>query len=81
MGRRNKNATTTPQSTAGVPISEWLADRETQWYRSNGHYQERVRIDRDGQQYVVGDWSWHRNHPEKSECIEPRMERDGVYVG
>src|SRR5678816_2734093 len=24
MGRRNKNATTTPQSTAGVPISELL---------------------------------------------------------
>ena len=50
-----------------------LCQREVEWYRRHGRYPERIRRDLSGTAYVIGDWSWNRNHPNKSEVIEYRM--------
>lgn len=35
---------------------------EVQWYRQYGkHANLRIRTNRAGDAYVVGDWAWHRN--------------------
>ena len=52
--------------------------REFEWAKSHG-YDHRIRIDSSGKAFVIGDWSWNRNNPDRLECIEPMMERDGVY--
>ena len=51
------------------------------WYRANGRWPaERIKREYRGQgnEYVVGDWSWHRLHPEyrMKEWIEPLMNHD-----
>jgi len=46
---------------------------EIRWYRQFGKYPERITKDRSGQQYMVGDWSWNRNYPEKAETVEPLL--------
>lgn len=48
--------------------------REVVWYQQHGKYRERIRKTNEGELYVVGDWSWNRNHPDKHEEIEPQME-------
>ena len=53
-----------------------LTDKNAQqvrWYRAYGRYPD-LRIQRTyrgrGDEYVVGDWSWRRNHPNKPEAID-----------
>lgn len=46
---------------------------EVEWYRRHGKYRERICRDSMGREYVVGDWSWNRLHPEHQEHIEHRM--------
>lgn len=53
--------------------------REVEWYRRYGKYVQRIRRCTAGREYVVGDWSWERNHPDKDEPIEWRMQLAGVY--
>lgn len=51
-------------------------DQEVEWYAKHGAYpDERIREDRSGRLYIIGDWSWNRGkrgvlQPEK---IEARM--------
>lgn len=47
---------------------------EVAWYRKNGkHPKERIKLDSNGCQYVVGDFSWNRNTTRPQEYIEPDM--------
>lgn len=48
---------------------------QVEWYRKNGRYPERIRREHSGQgeEYVTGDWSWQRLHPDKPETIESLM--------
>lgn len=50
---------------------------EVEWYRTNGKYPERIVREHGGKgrEYVVGDWSWNRLHPDKPEFIEPQFTR------
>ncbi len=52
-----------------------VCEREVAWYRKHGKYIERIVREFSGQgaEFVVGDWSWSRNHPDKPEIIEPLM--------
>jgi hypothetical protein len=54
-------------------LSNTLTNREFEirWYRQNGKYSERIARDGHGQLYLIGDWSWNRNYPEKAETVEP----------
>lgn len=56
---------------------------EVEWYRRYGRHADRVRVDGHGVKYVVGDWSWNRNHPDRREHIEDVLLRlkIGVEVG
>jgi hypothetical protein len=49
---------------------------EVRWYRLHGNYpKERVRPDRQGRPYVVGDEGWNRLHPRLREYVEDLMPR------
>lgn len=49
---------------------------EVDWYRRYGkHGESRIRQNRDGVNYVIGDWSWNRLYPEKLEFVESAMSR------
>ncbi len=48
-----------------------VCKQEVEWYSLNGKYRNRIRKDNNGVQYVIGDWSWNRNH--MPETIEPAM--------
>lgn len=52
-----------------------LMEREVKWYRRHGRWPERICRDSQGNEYVVGDWSWNRNRltSEKEEYIEHLM--------
>lgn len=54
-------------------------EREVQWYRVNGVCDGRIKLDANGRLYVIGDWSWNKNHYPRSETIEHRMRIEGVY--
>jgi hypothetical protein len=54
---------------------------ELAWYRANGKHPERIIKDTHGNEYVIGDWGWHRKHPDLPEFIEDRMRHEGVYEG
>jgi hypothetical protein len=56
-----------------------IAEREILWYRQHGKYPERITQSRRREFYVIGDFSWNRNYPDKSEVIEPRMRAAGLY--
>ena len=46
---------------------------EVMWYGRHGQYPERIKRDGDGNPYVAGDWSWHRQgHP--IEYVDRAME-------
>lgn len=53
--------------------------REAAWYRRHGRYPERVRLTLSGEPFVIGDWSWNRDYPNRREVVEPAMRRAGVY--
>lgn len=46
---------------------------ELEWYKIYGKYPERIKRDSKGQEYVIGDWSWERNYPNKPEWIDYKM--------
>ena len=49
---------------------------ELKWYRKNGkHKRRRIVEDANGNEYVIGDWSWNRNPANKNrqEFVEPEM--------
>lgn len=53
-----------------------LQSFEVSWYRAHGRYGG-LRIAREyrggGAEYLIGDWSWNRAHPEQRELIEERV--------
>ncbi len=52
-----------------------LREKEVDWYKRNGRHKKRIALDANGNEYVIGDWSWNRgNRPE--EFIEPQMNVD-----
>lgn len=54
---------------------------ELAWYRKHGKYiRERIVADREGELFVIGDWSWERLHPNKAEYIEDRMNFHKIYA-
>lgn len=57
-----------------------IAVAEIQWYLQYGKYPERIMRAKKGCYYISGDFLWNRLHPERLECIERRMEQEGVYV-
>ena len=52
---------------------------ELEWYRKFGRYPERIRKDSLGLDYMIGDYAWHRKHPDRQEFVEERMRHEGVY--
>lgn len=46
---------------------------ELVWYRENGQYPERIKTTLLAGTYLIGDFSWNRNCPEKQEFIEQEM--------
>jgi hypothetical protein len=49
---------------------------ELAWYRENGkHRRRRIRLDANGAEYVIGDWSWNRDpkNLNRQEFCEPEM--------
>ena len=46
---------------------------ELAWYKLNGKYADRITKDATGQEYVIGDWSWNRLHPDRVEHFEHRI--------
>lgn len=53
--------------------------REVEWYRRHGRHPERIVLDRTGNPFVIGDWSWRRLHAVAFELVEDRMRAAGVY--
>ncbi len=53
--------------------------REVEWYKHFGRYPERIATSGSGAKFVIGDWSWNRQHPGKAETIEPVMRCAKVY--
>lgn len=39
-------------------------------YRESGKYPRRITTDINGNEYVVGDWSWNIQNPNSEEYIE-----------
>lgn len=59
-----------------VHVSESMR-REVEWYLRNGaHGRERIARTKDGEEYVIGDWSWNRETGRSVEFIELRMTAD-----
>lgn len=56
-----------------------IQKREVRWYRNFGKYPSRIALDGTGKEYVIGDWSWNRNHRNMHELVEERMRTAGVY--
>lgn len=52
--------------------------REVKWCRDNG-FNHRIRVNRDGVEYFIGDWSWNSSVERRPETLEPLMKRAGVY--
>jgi len=51
---------------------------EVEWYRQHGKHPDRITRNHTGTEYVIGDWSWNRQHPDRREMIEsflPRPQR------
>jgi hypothetical protein len=48
---------------------------EVAWYRKHGKHPQRIQrmYGGEGDEYVVGDWSWHRMHSDSTEWIDARM--------
>ena len=47
---------------------------EIDWYLKNGKYgKSRITKDSNGNEYVIGDYSWNAINPNKKETIENRM--------
>lgn len=46
-------------------------ERSVAWYRVNGKYPDRIHQSSSLGEYVVGDWSWNRNYPDRQEYIKP----------
>lgn len=49
---------------------------ELDWYRKNGkHKRRRIKEDANGNEYVVGDWSWNKfpKNKHRQEFCEPEM--------
>lgn len=74
-----KTSKTEPRGGVAAPAPGYASSRqaaEVRWYRKHGKYPDH-RIKREyrgqGQEYVVGDWSWNRNHPDHPETVEPMM--------
>ena len=54
-----------------------IRNDELLWYRSHGHYPNiRITKNSEGSIYVIGDFSWNKNNPQKQEFIEPYMASD-----
>lgn len=49
---------------------------EVRWYRKHGRHPNRIRREHGGRgdQYVIGDWSWHRIPDAPDESIELAMD-------
>lgn len=48
-----------------------ICNADVRWYLQHGRYGVgRIRTDRDGVQYVIGDWSWNRLYPNHLEFID-----------
>ncbi len=52
-----------------------LCAKEVAWYRQHGKHKDRIRTDRQGVDYVIGDWSWNRLYPERKEFVDEFMEQ------
>lgn len=51
-----------------------LIQAQVKWYRAHGKYPEqRISRTREGDEYVIGDWSWNRTQKHNPERIEGRM--------
>jgi hypothetical protein len=60
-----------PPASDRTPLHEHQAS-EVEWYRQYGRYQDRIRLDIQGREYVIGDFSWNvRGRP--AEVIEQQM--------
>jgi hypothetical protein len=57
-----------------------IREMEILWYRKNGKYKDRITADSNGDDYVIGDWSWNRmtENKDKQEFIETDTR---VYLG
>jgi hypothetical protein len=49
-----------------------IREMEIEWYRKNGRHKARIATDSNGDEYVIGDWSWNRmtENKDKQEFIE-----------
>ena len=47
---------------------------EVNWYAKHGKYDNRIKQDSNGAAYVIGDWAWNRNNPNKPEYIERQID-------
>lgn len=45
-----------------------LQSKQVEWYRKNGRFPRRIRKDKDGKEYVIGDWSWNRKINRNDKC-------------
>jgi hypothetical protein len=49
-----------------------IQQHEVEWYRLRGKYpDERIKRTASEDEFVVGDWSWNRNNPDRQEYFEP----------
>jgi hypothetical protein len=48
---------------------------EVEWYKKNGKYQDRIVKDALGKEFVIGDWSWERNFPDRPEYADILMKK------
>ena len=70
----NEKICPTCKGTGLVIAATDIQRREVGWYHRFGKYpNERIRKDGNGNEYVIGDWSWSRNYPDKDETIEIRL--------
>lgn len=46
---------------------------EVQWYRANGKYQDRVKLDHLGREYVEADYNWNLVNHFRQESIRHEL--------
>ena len=63
MGRRKR---------PGCTYVEQIA-YEVQWYREHGEYQDRIKKDYLGHEFVEHDWLWNRRNHFRQETIRDKL--------
>lgn len=45
-------------------IQSW----DVRWYKKHGRFPRRITKDRNGKEFVIGDWSWNRKYRNYTQC-------------